>query len=108
MSQYFEEFSCQCFSTDELRRIHSSGDPFLSAALYFAVKEASLKAIGIGLKEGVAWDDIEVLGLANPIKIRITAESEEHARRLGIQNFLVQIALSRETALASVIASGGI
>jgi phosphopantetheinyl transferase (holo-ACP synthase) len=92
-----------------LRRIKNSDDPFLSAALYFAIKEASLKAIGIGLKEGVAWDDIEVLGLTNPIKIRITAEPEEYARRLGIQNFVVQIAVSRnKTALASVIASGGI
>jgi holo-[acyl-carrier protein] synthase len=108
LSQYFDEFCCQCFSSDELDRIKRSKDPFLAAGIYFAIKEAVLKAIGIGLKEGVAWVDIEVLRLSTHPEICVRAVCREHAQRLGIREFLVETAVSRnKTILATAIASDG-
>jgi holo-[acyl-carrier protein] synthase len=108
LKNYFDEFCCQCFTPREQAQIQSCKDPFVSAGLHFAIKEAMLKAIGIGLQEGVAWEDIEVLTLSHYPTISIKAACQKHAQTLGIQEFLIGTAVLRnKTILASAIASDG-
>ena len=105
LTQYFSEFCAQCFGLDELNRITCSQDPILHAALCFAIKEAVLKALGTGLKEGMAWTDLEIIKVGTHPDIVITNACQEHANRIGIRKFLIDTAVNREkTILVSALA----
>jgi holo-[acyl-carrier protein] synthase len=109
LSHYFEEFCLQCFSSYEIAQIQKSKDPFLAAGQYFAIKEAVLKAIGTGLKEGIAWEDVEVVTLLPLPKVCLKAACLEEAQSAGICQFLIQVATMRNrNILASAIASDDI
>jgi holo-[acyl-carrier protein] synthase len=107
LSQYFTDFCSECFSGGEISQINRSDDPVLCAALYFSIKEAVLKAIGIGLKEGVAWVDIEVLTLSPKPQIVVRRACQQYSLEFGIDKFLVEtVTVPDKTVLASVIALG--
>ncbi len=72
-----------------------------------AVKEAVLKAMGIGLRQG-KWRDIEVGrdSLGAPV-VTLKGQLAETARMRGIDRFAVTITHTRHLALAMVLALAG-
>jgi holo-[acyl-carrier protein] synthase len=72
-----------------------------------AVKEAVLKALGIGLRLG-KWRDIEVGrdSLGAPV-VTLNGRLAETARMRGIDRFAVTITHTRDLALAMVLALAG-
>lgn len=48
------------FTPAEQERCHSRKDTALCLAARFAAKEAFLKALGTGLRDGISWQDIEI------------------------------------------------
>jgi holo-[acyl-carrier protein] synthase len=76
-------------------------------AARFAAKEATMKALGTGIR-GVRWRDIEVLPNRRGKPILVLHETA--ARRaclLGFTHFAVSLTHSRGDAMAIVIASKG-
>ena len=73
-------------------------------AARFSAKEAFLKALGTGWREGISFPDIEVYHdeLGKP-HIRLHRKAEEKARQLGISRIHVSLSHSRELATAMVI-----
>lgn len=76
-------------------------------AIRFAAKEAFLKAMGTGLRDGLAWRDMEVVNdQSGKPELKLTGKAEE----LFHQNSLVRIFLSLShdgnSAIASVILEG--
>jgi holo-[acyl-carrier protein] synthase len=105
LTQYFSEFCSQCFSSYELNNITCSQDPSFYAGICFAIKEAVLKALGTGLKEGIAWTDIEIIKVGSHPEIRVTEACQEHAQKIGIRKFLIDISVNhKKTILASALA----
>lgn len=49
------------FTSGELAYAHAAKDPAQRLAARFAAKEAFLKALGLGLRDGLRWQDIEVV-----------------------------------------------
>lgn len=49
------------FSTDERAYCLRQKDPSPHLAARFAAKEAFLKALGLGLRDGLSWQDMEVV-----------------------------------------------
>jgi holo-[acyl-carrier protein] synthase len=49
------------FSADERAYAQAKRDPALHLAARFAAKEALLKALGTGLRDGLAWQQIRVV-----------------------------------------------
>ena len=93
-----------------LRRIYTDGEiaycrgraPQLASR--FAAKEATMKALGTGVR-GVRWRDIEVVrkrGQAPTILLHGTARAR--AERLGIQHLALSLSHSQEYAVAFVVA----
>ena len=93
-----------------LRRIYTDGEiaycrgraPQLASR--FAAKEATMKALGTGVR-GVRWRDIEVVrrrGQAPTILLHGTARAR--AQRLGIQHLALSLSHSQEYAVAFVVA----
>ncbi len=80
-------------------------DAFL--AKRWAAKEAVLKALGTGLRDGLRLRDIQVLNdaLGAP-QVALSGQSAERARRLGIVRWHVSLSDTDTLALAFVVAEG--
>lgn len=77
-------------------------------AARFAAKEAVLKALGTGWRNGIAWTDIEVVRKpSGEPALNITGKCAEIANDMGITHWLISISHAGETsggfAMASVI-----
>lgn len=67
----------------------------------FAAKEAVLKALGTGLKEGMSWQQIEILPNASgaPV-VELFGMADERYREIGGQKILLSIAHDGGMAIA--------
>ncbi|MDF7680189.1 holo-ACP synthase [Enterobacteriaceae bacterium ESL0689] len=82
---------------------HAQPGRFL--AKRFAVKEAAAKALGTGIRNGLAFQQFEVYNdeLGKP-RLRLWGEAKKLAQRLGIDQMHVTLADERHYACATVIA----
>lgn len=73
----------------------------------FAMKEAVMKTLGTGWRDGIAWTDIETVNdpLGKPF-INISGVAKEKAENLGITAFEISISHTDTMAMASCIAIG--
>jgi holo-[acyl-carrier protein] synthase len=71
----------------------------------FAAKEAVLKVLGTGWRQGIAWTDIEVCNepSGRPV-LTLHARCREIADELGIGEILLSISHTDAQAIASAIA----
>ena len=60
VATYGEQFLNRCFTPSERARAESKHDPVHAFARLYAVKEAILKALGSGMREGLSWHDLMV------------------------------------------------
>jgi holo-[acyl-carrier protein] synthase len=73
-------------------------------AARFAAKEATMKALGTGLR-GVGWKDIEVVRQESGAPaIELHGRGESRAQRLGVLQISLSLSHSREFAVAFVVA----
>ncbi len=71
----------------------------------FAAKEAVMKLIGTGWRDGVAWTDIEVIN--NPLggpEVNISGKVKEFADEKGIEQITLSITHTANFAMASAVA----
>ncbi len=73
-------------------------------AARFAAKEAALKALGIGMRKGISWKDIEVVvgDLGQP-NIRLSGGAADKADELGVNRVFVSLSHTKEYAIAQVV-----
>jgi holo-[acyl-carrier protein] synthase len=73
-------------------------------AALWAAKEAAMKALGTGARQGVRFKDIEILHepSGKPF-IRLYGTALETAKRLGADHMVVSLSHLADTATASVI-----
>lgn len=94
------------FSQKELEIYRSKKDiKFLSGR--FAVKEAVLKCLGTGMRDGLSLCDIHVLksGSGLPM-LKLTGTVKEISDSTGISNWFVSITHATEYSMAVVVAEG--
>lgn len=60
MERWGKRFLSRVYTDDEISRCQRMSHPPECFAIRFAAKEAFLKAIGSGLRNGIQWTDIEV------------------------------------------------
>jgi holo-[acyl-carrier protein] synthase len=92
------------FTPQELLICHKKAQPGRHLALRFAAKEAFLKALGIGMFQGVAWKDIEILNdpLGRP-QMKIMGKAKKLCQKKGINEILVSISHEEEYGVAQVL-----
>lgn len=80
-------------------------DPIERLAGRFAAKEAVMKLIGTGWRDGVAWTDIEVINnpLGQPL-VRTTGMVKKIADQKGIEQITLSITHTSNFAIASAVA----
>lgn len=71
----------------------------------FAAKEAILKAIGTGWRDGIAWTDMEILPdtLGRPV-LTLSGTAADLAAKAGIGAWTISISHTDTLAIASAIA----
>jgi holo-[acyl-carrier protein] synthase len=100
LQRHRERFRSRIFTPAELALCRDR--PHLLAAR-FAAKEATMKALGTGIR-GVAWREIEVLPnrRGKPL-LFLYGRAQERARSLGLAGLDVSLTHSREYAMATVV-----
>lgn len=76
-------------------------------ALRFAAKEAFVKALGTGLRNGMAWRQIEVVNdeWGKP-SLLLHGEAERLCRQTGASRIFLALSHDADSAVASVILEG--
>ena len=104
------DFISDIFSDGESGYCMTKKDPYVHFAGRFAAKEASLKALGIGMS-GIGIDntlkEIEVLnGASGKPELSLSGWTEKLSKKRKITQFTVSISHSEHYAVATVILTG--
>ena len=100
-------FLDRVFTEREIARCQKQARPSECFALRFAAKEAFLKAIGLGYREGIRWIDIEVENdsMGKPF-LSVHRKAKEFIQTLRIHQTLLTLSHDRPYAVAHVILEG--
>ena len=91
-----DRFICRIFTSEEIRVCNSRSFPPSAFALRFAAKEAFSKALGLGMRRGLRWRDIEVFHFPGGRPgIRVHDRSSDICRENKITRF--HLSLSDES-----------
>lgn len=105
-----QRFGREIFTKGESEYCLSRPDPFPHLAGRFAVKEACMKAFGIGMGgfgAGGRFREIEVeSGASGKPTLRFSGSMEKMSRRRRIRQATVSISHTRDLAMATVILLG--
>lgn len=102
-----ERLARRVLSAFEWQLYEQHQQPVRFLAKRFAVKEAAAKALGTGIRQGVAFEQFEVFNdeLGKP-GLRLLDQAAQLAQRLGVSDIHVTIADERRYACATVILEG--
>ena len=95
------------FTAAERADCERSLDPWPRYASRFAAKEAFLKAMGTGLREGMSWLDIEVRknALGKP-ELKLSGRAAELAAERGVRRLHLSLSDLPAISAASVVIEG--
>jgi len=104
LERWGDRLSTRVFTPQELSICHAKAQPSRHLALRFAAKEAFLKALGIGMFQGVAWNDIEIVNdPSGRPHMNVRGEAEAICRKKGITEIFVSISHEAEYGVAYVL-----
>jgi holo-[acyl-carrier protein] synthase len=108
LREHGRQFVDRCFTDHERRYADASRRHRAQRyAARFACKEAVLKALGTGWREGIAWRDIEVSRQpSGRPRLVLGGRCAELAEELRIDQWHVTLSHTPLCAMASVIACG--
>lgn len=103
-----ESFIRRVFTAEEAAYCQRRGQQAAaSLAARFAAKEAVLKALGTGLREGSLQEiAVDNDGLGKPL-VQLSGHFAMLAKQLGVKNIQISLSHSRELATAYVIMEDG-
>lgn len=95
------------FAPGEVDYCESASLPAQSYAARFAVKEAFFKAVGSGWGRGIAWNEVEVVGVQGRApSLRLHGAAFARAAELGVRQTHLSITHSAGSALAFIVLEG--
>ena len=98
--QYGDRFLRRIYTDREIAYCRGRAPQLASR---FAAKEATMKALGTGVR-GIRWQDIEVVrGRGQAPRIELHGTAQARADRLGLTDIALSLSHSREFAVASVV-----
>jgi len=108
LEKHPQRFLDRVFTPTEQRDAEQTKNRIEKLAGRFAAKEAVMKLIGTGWRDGVAWTDIEVVNnpLGQPI-VNISGKVKEFADEKGIEQITLSITHTANFAIASAVALQG-
>ena len=107
LTRWGDLFLRRVFVEGEVSRCQQQARPSECFALRFAAKEAFLKAIGLGYREGIRLTDIEVVNdpMGKP-SLRLHGKAGDLFQALGAQEAFLTLSHDRPFAVAHVLLEG--
>ncbi len=104
MKRWGERFQQRVFTPYEIEYCRRKRNPYPNFAARFAAKEAFVKALGIGIRRGVHWRDIEVRRgpLGRPV-LKISGRAEDLLRRERIEGIFLSLTHDGDYGVAMVV-----
>ncbi|MCL2883507.1 MAG: holo-ACP synthase [Coriobacteriia bacterium] len=92
------------FTPAEIAYAESKVRPIVHYALFFAAKEAVLKALGTGFR-GMGWTDVEVSHdrFGRPLPM-LSGAAQQQAEQLGVREVQLSLSYTHQVAVASAVA----
>ena len=104
VERFGQRFLERVFTPAERAYVERKKNRFERYAARFAAKEAGMKAIGTGWKNGVTWRDFEVANLpSGKPTLRFWGKAAELAERLGVKSVSLSLSHTENLAIAEVI-----
>ena len=104
VERWKDHFLQRVFTPGELEYCLRRRDPVPHLAARFAAKEASLKALGTGLRMGISWKELEVTRKAGePPTVVLQGRSREVGLARGGSRILLSLTHDGEYALAQAL-----
>ena len=105
LADHGQRFRDRCFTKSEQAYCDASKKRAAEHyAARFAAKEAVLKAIGTGWRDGIAWTDIEIVRLpTGRPELYLAGNAGKIAGDLGMTTWFVSLSHTDSAAIASVI-----
>lgn len=103
-ARWGQRFLNRVFTDGELRYSFSHKSPHVHLAARFASKEAVMKALGTGHRNGIIWKDIEIMNKdSGKPEIILHGKAKDLANSMGVRCIHVSIAHDGGYAVAQVI-----
>ena len=97
-------FLDRVFTEGEIRYSLNHKSPHIHLAARFAAKEAMMKAVGIGLSDGIRWKDIEVINKeSGRPEVVLHGKVKDIATHTRVTNIHLSISHDGEYAIAQVL-----
>ena len=88
----------------EIAYAQRKASPYERYAARFAAKEAGMKALGTGWRDGITWHDLEVINLpSGRPTLQLQGRAAEIAAKLKVRNISLSITHTAQQAMAMVI-----
>lgn len=95
-------FETLVYTAAELEACAGRADREAALAARFAAKEACLKALGTGMAQGVAFQQVEVSKLeGGRPELRLTGPAAARAQALGVR--FLHVSLTHDTGVAAAV-----
>ena len=107
MERWGSRFLKRIFTAAEIERCQQRARPAQCLALRFAAKEAFAKALGLGMRKGLRWRDIEVVHdhLGKP-DLLLHNQAQRLLEAVEASRTWLSLSDERESALAVVVLEG--
>ena len=104
LERWGERFQSKVFTAGEIQYCLQKRNPAPSFAARFAAKEAFVKALGVGMRRGVHWKDVEVQRgpMGKPV-LKISGRAREICQKEDIGGFFLSITHDDEYSSAMVV-----
>ena len=104
LERWGDRFVARVFTEAEAALCYQRGNPPSSFATRFAAKEAFSKAIGLGMRQGVRWRDIEVFHFPGGRPgLRLHGRSSDLCREKEIHGFHLSLSDEGGFGIAMVV-----
>lgn len=100
-----ESFKNRVFTEDEIKYCESrKSSKYESYAARFCAKEAFVKAIGSGIRDGIEWQDIEVYNdYAGKPYLKLHRVAKEKAEEIGVKSISISLAHCKNYAISQIV-----
>jgi holo-[acyl-carrier protein] synthase len=107
VERWGHRFLERIFTAAEIERCQKRAQPAQCLALRFAAKEAFAKALGLGMREGLRWRDIEVVhdNFGKP-DLLLHNQAQRLLETMEASRTWLSLSDERESALAVVVLEG--
>ncbi|MBW2391711.1 MAG: holo-ACP synthase [Deltaproteobacteria bacterium] len=107
VERWGDRFLKRIFTPAEIERCQQRARPAQCLALRFAAKEAFAKALGLGMRKGLRWRDIEVVHdhLGKP-DLLLHNQAQRLLEAMEASRTWLSLSDERESALAVVVLEG--